>query len=31
MDGARPIKLTAQESIFERPEELMHSDKGLGW
>ena len=31
MDGARPIKPTAQELVFERPEVLTHSNKGLGW
>ena len=28
--GARPIKPMAQESIFERPEEMINSDKRLG-
>ena len=28
---AGPIKPMAQELVFERPEMLMHSDKGLGW
>ena len=31
MKRVGPIKPTAQELVFERPEVLMHSDKGLGW
>ena len=28
-DGARPVKPMAQELVFERPEMLMLSDKGM--
>ena len=30
MNGARPIKPTTQESIFELPEEMINLDKRLG-